>query len=282
MVHAKGNRMLHLFMDAMDLLVLLERLDPTFQEHMRRARPRVLWAISQLQGWVKLIDTRRWFKKRKDVVIMIQCRWRGVLQRRKLLGMLHMHKWRRRQVNNHFLPKTAEERRIVKQKVASIMAAKDVSQRAATASLRELKETILGTAGADRMERPEDLHEALGLEPAPSGTAPLGNTFTNVGATLALTAGGGTAGRTGSLALAGGSSSKAQGMAALGDGPSAFRSYEGSSRFAGSATTLTGGPVPALPAPSRGADISMKDTQRMHGQTLRQLARLDDSSLPGR
>mmetsp|Transcript_87413 Transcript_87413/g.168246 ORF Transcript_87413/g.168246 Transcript_87413/m.168246 type:complete len:616 (-) Transcript_87413:4-1851(-) len=279
-VHAKGNRMLHLFMDAMDLLVLLERLDPTFQEHMRRARPRVLWAVTQLQGWVKLIDTRRWFKKRKDVVIMIQCRWRGVLQRRKLLGMLHMHKWRRRQVNSYFLPKTAEERRIVKQKVSSMMAAKEVSQKAATATLRELKETILDTAGAD--ERPEDLYEALGLEPVPSGNTALGNTLANGGAALALTAGGATAGRTGSLALAGGSSSGAQGMAALGDGPSAYRSYEGNSRFAGSATTLTGGPVPALPAPNRGADVSMRDTQRMNGQTLRQLARLDDSSPPRR
>lgn len=262
-------------MDATDLLMLLERLDPTFQEHMRRARPRVLWALTQLQGWVKLIETRRWYKKRKDVVIMIQCRWRGVLQRRKLLGMLHMHKWRRRQVNSYFLPKTAEERRIVKQKVASMMAAKDVSQRAANATLRELKETILDTAGADRMERPEDLHEAIGLEPAPSGTAALGNTFSNAGASLALTGGGGTAGWAGS-------SSNVQGMAALGDGPSAYQSYEGSSRFAGSATTLTGGPVPALPAPSRGADVSMRDTGRMSGQTLRQLARLDDSSPPGR
>lgn len=26
---------------------------------------------------------------------MIQRRWRGVLTRRRLLGMLHMHKWRR-------------------------------------------------------------------------------------------------------------------------------------------------------------------------------------------
>ncbi|CAK9061558.1 Cyclomaltodextrinase (Maltodextrin glucosidase) (TMG) [Durusdinium trenchii] len=125
MLHAKGNRMLHLFMDAMDLLVLLERLDPAFQEHMRRARPRVLWALSQLQGWVKGIEARRNFKKRKDVVLMIQRRWRGVLTRRRLLGMLHMHKWRRRQVNNYFLPKTAAERRAVKQKTTAMLSAKD-------------------------------------------------------------------------------------------------------------------------------------------------------------
>ncbi|CAK9063660.1 Cyclomaltodextrinase (Maltodextrin glucosidase) (TMG) [Durusdinium trenchii] len=152
MLHAKGNRMLHLFMDAMDLLVLLERLDPAFQEHMRRARPRVLWALSQLQGWVKGIEARRNFKKRKDVVLMIQRRWRGVLTRRRLLGMLHMHKWRRRQVNNYFLPKTAAERRAVKQKTTAMLSAKDVTTRAANQSLRELRSTILNTATADPLE----------------------------------------------------------------------------------------------------------------------------------
>merc|ERR1719401_233705 len=118
-------------------------VDPTFQEHMRRARPRVLWAISQLQGWVKGIDARRNFRKRKDVVMQIQRRWRGVQTRRRLLGMLHMHKWRRRQVNSYFLPKTAEERRAVKQKCSAMLAAKDVTQRAANASLRELRDTIM-------------------------------------------------------------------------------------------------------------------------------------------
>merc|ERR1740127_296602 len=165
MVHHKGNRMLHMFMDSMDLLLLLERLDPAFQEHMRRARPRVLWALSHLQGWVKGIDARRNFKKRKDVVMMIQRRWRGVQTRRRLLGMLHMHKWRRRQVNSFFLPKTAEERRSVKQKVSAMLAAKDVTQRAANASLRELRDTIIQTSSADPLEDVSRTKQALGELP---------------------------------------------------------------------------------------------------------------------
>eukprot|EP00913_Durusdinium_trenchii_P025705 g24123.t1 len=168
MLHAKGNRMLHLFMDAMASRQVAPRVG--VEEHMRRARPRVLWALSQLQGWVKGIEARRNFKKRKDVVLMIQRRWRGVLTRRRLLGMLHMHKWRRRQVNNYFLPKTAAERRAVKQKTTAMLSAKDgrrdrvwwhvtpdgpgqdVTTRAANQSLRELRSTILNTATADPLE----------------------------------------------------------------------------------------------------------------------------------
>merc|ERR1740127_108890 len=165
MVHHKGNRMLHMFMDSMDLLLLLERLDPAFQEHMRRARPRVLWALSKLQGWVKGIENRRNFRKRKDVVMMIQRRWRGVQTRRKLLGMLHMHKWRRRQVNSYFLPKTNEERRAVKQKVSAMLAAKDVTQRAANASLRELRDTIIQTSSADPLEDVNRTKQSLGEMP---------------------------------------------------------------------------------------------------------------------
>ncbi|CAJ1343557.1 unnamed protein product, partial [Effrenium voratum] len=173
MLHAKGNRMLHLFMDAMDLLVLLERLDPAFQEHMRRARPRVLWALSQLQGWVKGIEARRNFKKRKDVVLMIQRRWRGVLTRRRLLGMLHMHKWRRRQVNNYFLPKTAAERRAVKQKTTAMLAAKDVTTRAANQSLRELRSTILATAAADPLEDAQMTRDQMEVLPGAAETTGL-------------------------------------------------------------------------------------------------------------
>eukprot|EP00747_Dinoflagellata_sp_TGD_P210977 gnl/TRDRNA2_/TRDRNA2_84194_c0_seq1.p1 gnl/TRDRNA2_/TRDRNA2_84194_c0~~gnl/TRDRNA2_/TRDRNA2_84194_c0_seq1.p1 ORF type:complete len:572 (+),score=99.33 gnl/TRDRNA2_/TRDRNA2_84194_c0_seq1:62-1777(+) len=151
-VHKKGNRQLHLFMDAMDLLVLLERLDPSFQEHMRRARPRVLWAISQLQGWVKGLEARRQFQKRRDVVTMIQRRWRGARTRRKLLEQLHMHKWRRRQVSSYFLPKSQAERGQIKQKVSAMLAAKDVSLREANTQLVELRNTIMQTAGADPLE----------------------------------------------------------------------------------------------------------------------------------
>mmetsp|Transcript_78555 Transcript_78555/g.168326 ORF Transcript_78555/g.168326 Transcript_78555/m.168326 type:complete len:596 (-) Transcript_78555:50-1837(-) len=252
-VHCKGNRMLHLFMDSMDLLVLLERLDPTFQEHMRRARPRVLWALSSLQGWVKGIDARRNFRKRKDVVMMIQRRWRGVQTRRRLLGMLHMHKWRRRQVNSFFLPKTAEERRAVKQKCSAMLAAKDVTQRAANASLRELHDTILQTASADPLEDVARTKQSLGELPEMSMTMGAGSTFSA-------------------------SSGALPAAAQTYSGPSAYTTYEGSSRFQGSVT----GPMPALGMGSttggiggRSTDLSNKDPRQMRDTTLRQITRLD-------
>merc|ERR1712048_1273554 len=82
--------------------------------------------------------------------------------RRRLLGMLHMHKWRRRQVNTYFLPKTADERRAVKQKCSAMLAAKDVTQRAANASLRELRDTIMVTSAADPLEYAIRTKETLG------------------------------------------------------------------------------------------------------------------------
>jgi|Transcript_52166 hypothetical protein len=248
MVHHKGNRMLHLFMDAMDLLVLLERLDPAFQEHMRRARPRVLWALSSLQGWVKGIDARRNFRQRRDVACMIQRRWRGVQTRRKLLGMLHLHKWRRRQVNTYFLPKTMEERRTVQQKCAAMLAAKDVTQRAANASLRELKDTILQTASADPLEdvantkkRLEDMELTMGA--------------TGMGSTM----GGGRSGQ--------------QSLTA---GPDVFKSYEDNTRFSRGAITgpISGGAA-ASAGGTGGADLATRDIRKQRDTQLRQITGLN-------
>merc|ERR1719465_286933 len=166
----------------MDLLVLLERLDPTVQEHMRRARPRALWAISQLQGWTRGIEARRNFRKRKDLATQIQRRWRGMQARRKLLGM---HKWRRRQVHSYFLPKSVNERTTVKEKVRAMLAAKDVTQRAANASLRELKDTIIATSKADPLEIEDRTRATIGVEdthiPSMAATGPISN-MTSTGA----------------------------------------------------------------------------------------------------
>merc|ERR1712216_772220 len=181
--HVHG--MLHLFMDAMDLLVLLERLDPTVQEHMRRARPRALWAISQLQGWTRGIEARRNFRKRRDLATQIQRRYRGMMARRKLLGMLNMHKWRRRQVHSYFLPKSVKERTAVKEKVRAMLAAKDVTQRAANASLRELKDTIIATSKADPLEIEDRTRQTIGISddhvPSMAATGPISN-MTSTGA----------------------------------------------------------------------------------------------------
>lgn len=244
MLHAKGNRMLHLFMDSMDLLVLLERLDPAFQEHMRRARPRVLWALSQLQGWVKGIEARRFFRKRRDVVLQIQRRWRGVLTRRRLLGMLHMHKWRRRQVNTYFLPKTAAERRAVKQKCSAVLAAKDITTRAANQSLRELRDTILQTSSADPLEDADVTRQSM--EALPSSPQPAAMTLTHGGST-------------GGFPLA------AQTLPA---GISPYTSYEASTRFNGALT----GPISSS---ANNSNLANKDIRKLRDGTLRQVTRLD-------
>jgi len=253
MVHHKGNRMLHLFMDAMDLLVLLERLDPAMQEHMRRARPRVLWALSQLQGWVKGIADRREYRKQKDVAMMIQRRWRGVLVRRKLLGMLHLNKWRRRQVNTYFLPKSNDERNVVRHKATAMLEAKEVTARATNASIRELSETILQTVGVDVMEDAQrtmaTLEEHGNLDAPFSGAAA---TYQGPGAAA------------GSRGF----------PAAAQTAPNAYTSHENSTRFGG-----PGGPIAGAAAASAhvasGTNLSERDPRKANENKLRQTLALD-------
>lgn len=236
--HAKGNRMLHLFMDAMDLLVLLERLDPAVQEHMRRARPRALWAISQLQGWTRGIEARRNFRKRRDLATQIQRRWRGMQARRKLLGMLNMHKWRRRQVHSYFLPKSQHERTAMKQKCSAMLSAKEIEKRAANASLDELKDVILDTAKADPLEQEDRTRQTLGIsEDYVVDT-------------------------------------KKQGKGNKNLQNETFKSYQDSTRFTGApGETAPAGRMEARAF--RGADISQKDITQVRDTTLRQVTRME-------
>merc|ERR1719482_1235162 len=111
----------------MNLMLLLEVIDPAMQEHLRRARPRVLWAITQLQAWTRGIEARRHYRKRRDLVTKIQRRWRGAMTRRKLLGMLDQYKWRKKEINNFFLPKTRQERMVSKQRFAAQYGRKDAA-----------------------------------------------------------------------------------------------------------------------------------------------------------
>lgn len=151
-LHYKGNRQLHLFSDATNLLLLLERMDPTYQEHMRRARPRVLWAITQLQGWTRGIEARQHYRRERDLVTKIQRRWRGAMTRRKLLNMLDQYKWRRKQVNDFFLPKTRQERTMIKQRFQAQYFTKDTTHESVKRTLRNLKQTVLDTKEANPLE----------------------------------------------------------------------------------------------------------------------------------
>merc|ERR1719482_1891708 len=152
LMHFKGNRMLHMFMDAMNILLLLERLDPGFQEHMRRARPRVLWAITSLQGWCRGIESRKQFRRHKDLVTKIQRRWRGAMTRKKLLSMLDQYKWRKKEISNYFLPKTRQERMVAKQKFAAQYGRKEVAYQQTAATLSELRNAIVDSSGTDTLE----------------------------------------------------------------------------------------------------------------------------------
>eukprot|EP00397_Hematodinium_sp_SG-2012_P024400 GEMP01025413.1.p1 GENE.GEMP01025413.1~~GEMP01025413.1.p1 ORF type:complete len:649 (+),score=139.03 GEMP01025413.1:83-2029(+) len=151
-IHAKGNRQLHLFLDAMNVLLLLERLDPCFQEHMKRARPRVLWAITQLQAWMRGIEARSYFRRRRDLVTKIQRRWRGAVTRRKLLSMLDHYKWRKRQISNYFLPTSKVERATYKMKYTAQESQKGVTIKSTETKLEDLRNTILKTASANPIE----------------------------------------------------------------------------------------------------------------------------------
>jgi hypothetical protein len=173
LMHFKGNRMLHLFMDASNILLLLERLDPGFQEHMRRARPRVLWAITSLQGWVRGLESRKTYRRHKQLVTKIQQRWRGAMTRRKLLGMLDQYKWRRKEINNFFLPKTRQERLVAKQRFASQHGRKDVAHKATHDTLRELRDTITKSAQHFPLEdkdRTRDMMEKSAAEMTQPGS----------------------------------------------------------------------------------------------------------------
>jgi hypothetical protein len=151
-IHYKGNRQLHLFTDAMNILLLLEKLDPGFQEHMRRAIPRVLWAITNLQGWCRGIESRKQFRRHKDLVTKIQRRWRGAMTRKKLLSMLDQYKWRKKEISNYFLPKTRQERMVAKQKFAAQYGRKEVAYQHTAATLKELRETIIDSSAANTLE----------------------------------------------------------------------------------------------------------------------------------
>ncbi|KAF4741083.1 hypothetical protein FOZ63_007940, partial [Perkinsus olseni] len=178
------------------ILLLLERLDPQFTEHMRRARPKVLWAISQLQGWSRGIEARVQFKRRRELVTKIQRRWRGALTRRKLMEMLDHFKWRKKQVNHFFAPKSRHERLLMKQKFSSQFARKGVAEKASQQTLQELRETVMATALADPMEDISRTEQTLNRAPKASAANDMGRQTSDektvrLGLTVPLHGGGG-------------------------------------------------------------------------------------------
>ena len=110
-MHVKGSRKLHLFMDAMNTLLLLERLDPSFQAFMLDERKRVMWAITKIQASMRGYRQREQFRRRREFATRIQRRWRGGETRRKLMGVLDQFHWRKKQVND-FLVNTPHDSKL--------------------------------------------------------------------------------------------------------------------------------------------------------------------------
>merc|ERR1719453_2392002 len=118
----------------------------------KKLLPRVVWAITNLQGWCRGIESRKRFRRHKDLVTKIQRRWRGAMTRKKLLAMLDQYKWRKKEISNYFLPKTRQERMVAKQKFAAQYGRKDVAYKQTAATLSELRNTIVDSSGTDTLE----------------------------------------------------------------------------------------------------------------------------------
>jgi hypothetical protein len=94
-------------MDGMNVLLLLEKLDPSFQLFMKDQRKYVIWAITKIQACMRGYQQRSEFRQRRAFATRIQKRWRGGETRRKLLGALDQFSWRKKQVGEqifHFEP----------------------------------------------------------------------------------------------------------------------------------------------------------------------------------
>jgi hypothetical protein len=90
----------------MNLLLLLERLEPSFQLFMIDERKRVLRAIMKVQACFRGHCQRRYFQRRRDLATVIQKRWRGAQVRKNLRGVLDQFNWRKRQLTSALLGKT--------------------------------------------------------------------------------------------------------------------------------------------------------------------------------
>ncbi|KAF4711080.1 hypothetical protein FOZ62_007930, partial [Perkinsus olseni] len=123
-------------------------------------------------------------------------RWRGALTRRKLMEMLDHFKWRKKQVNHFFAPKSRHERLLMKQKFSPQFARKGVAEKASQQTLQELRETVMATALADPMEDISRTEQTLNRAPKASAANDMGRPTSDdktvrLGLTVPLHGGGG-------------------------------------------------------------------------------------------
>jgi len=151
-------------------------------------------------------------------------------------------------VHSYFLPKSTKERTAVKEKVRAMLAAKDVTQRAANASLRELKDTVIATSKADPLEIEDRTRQTIGIaedhDPKMAATGPISEMA-----------------RTGGFPQA----------AATAPSFNTYTSYEGSTRFTGP----PGETAPVGRSDERGPNLANKDIRKVRDTDLRQKSGLN-------
>ena len=108
--HLKGQRKLHLFSDAMNVLLLLERLDPVFHKYIKEERATIMKAIVKVQAYFRGHCQRRYFQRRRELATVIQKRWRGGQTRKNLIGVLDQFNWRKRQITSQLMRSNNMER----------------------------------------------------------------------------------------------------------------------------------------------------------------------------
>ena len=152
--------------------------------------------------------------------------------------MLDHYKWRRKQINNYFLPKTGNERKVVQQKCSAMLATKLVNTRASQQTLRELQNTILETATANPLEDLSRTQQILQQSHDQTG-------FSG-GAAARTRAGGGVGQKQMALPV--------------------YTSHE-DSRFGGTGTQMD---------TTKRSELTTTDVREARDLTLRQLLRIDD------
>jgi hypothetical protein len=187
--HYKGNRQLHLFTDAMNVLLLLELVNVGNHEHMKLVRNKVLWGITAIQAWCRGLIVRRSYSRRKELVVKIQRRWRGVSTRKKLLALLDQFQWRKKQIGNYFLPKTKLERAVLKAKYASQVGKREIAEKTAESVLKELKDTVLATAAVNPLEDVARTQQIVNKSGDPDDKSKLLKASAAVGPVLGASAG---------------------------------------------------------------------------------------------
>ena len=104
--HSKGSRQVHLFIDASNLVLLLERMDTVFSNKMQLSRRHVIASLARIQAVFRGYIVRKYYKKQKHKLIDLQNRWRGKNTRSKMTAILDQFHWKKTQFDSYFKAQT--------------------------------------------------------------------------------------------------------------------------------------------------------------------------------